>query len=216
MLVQMIVITARSQPDARRLAALFAASAGFFAIVAAAVYGALWVVDNERGGSAPVASVAPQVDLALPDGMIAVHQAADEREFRSLAGFTPFIPRRLPETTETTPVFAVTLPDAEGRRAGHILFDARDGIATDGITGPIVVLIQKPGTIVDGADDLAELRPMSASAGRGLVATIQCGGLVMDVQLFYSPLPEEGETAITPAMREQGDAFMSSLREECD
>jgi hypothetical protein len=212
----MIVITARSQPDARRLAALFAASVGFFAVVAAAVYGALWVIDNEREGGAHVAEVAPQVDLALPDGMIAVQQVADEGEFRSLAGFTPFIPRRLPETTENTAVLAVTLPDAEGRRAGHILFDARQGVSTDGITGPIVVLIQKPGTIVEGADELAELRPMSASAGRGLVATIQCGGLVMDVQLFYSPLPAEGETAITPAMREQGDAFMSSLREECD
>lgn len=212
----MIVITARNQPDARRLAALFAASAGFFAIVAAAAYGALWVADSERDGARPAVQVAPQVDLALPDGMIAVQQVSDEAEFRSLAGFSPFIPRHLPDTTETAPVLAVTLPDSEGRRAGHVLFDARDGASVGGVTGPIVVLIQKPGTIIEGADELAEPRPMSASAGRGLVATVQCGGLVVDVQLFYSPLPREGETAITPAMRAQADAFMSSLREECD
>jgi len=53
----------------------------------------------------------------------------------------------------------------------------------------------KPGEGVDG-----ELKPI-VSGARALVATLGCGDLVIDVQMYFSPSEiDEGEELITPSM----------------
>lgn len=195
-----------------RLVAIFATSVAVSAVIAAGAYVLTWLVQDIRGAHDTEVIVVPAPDVEAPEGMMIVEPAADARAFERMTGFAPFIPGELPEQTLPEPSFAATLPDEQGRRAGRVAFSAADGRAADGVSGPLVVLIEAQGAPGAGVDGVLK---QSASAPRLLVATLPCRGLVLDVQMYFSPDPAPGEPAITPYMRDTGERFLASLRAEC-
>ena len=47
------------------------------------------------------------------------------------------------------------------------------------------------------------------------VATLACGDLVLDVQMYFSPEPQEGEQIVTPYMLGVATEFLDGIREQC-
>jgi hypothetical protein len=196
-----------------RLLGLLAASAAFFAIVGAAAYAAMWMIDDQR--SSPVSQVAGvsfTPDVQIP-GAIVLQRMADAGEFEDLSGFKPFIPSALPEQTQDVPALSLTLPDENGKRVGRVGFSAKDGVTTDGISGPLVVLIEAPGTA--GATVDGELKRITSGNGRTLAATLPCGDLVVDVQMYFGPDPADGEPFVKPYMTATAQSFVDAVRREC-
>lgn len=213
-------VIALSRPNhPLRLAGIFAASFAFFAIVAAAAVAVIYIVQDQRGqrvSQVAGASVEPkQSDLHLPDGLIAMHVVQNADEFKQLAGFKPFVPKEqlLPDGTMHDVSLAVSFPDDNGMRTGRVGYSPRDGYAVGGITGPMVVISElkgKPGDSVDG-----ELKRITSGDGRALAATLACGDLVLDVQLYFGPKPAPDEPFITPYMTDVARKFLDSLRKQC-
>lgn len=208
-------VIALKQPNhPLRLAALLAASVAFFAIVAAAAYAVAYIVEDQRSGDVAGVSVEPtQSDLNLPPGLIAVRRVEDAAEFESLAGFAPFIPDRLPATTSPDPVLSVSLPDDNGHRAGRVSYSPNDGAAVDGITGPLIVLVEAKGMPGEGVDSV--LKRITEGSGRALAATLPCGDLVIDAQFYYGPDPEPEEPFVTPYMVRVAEDFLAAMRRQC-
>jgi hypothetical protein len=193
-----------------RLLSLFGASAGLTALVALAAGALLYVIDDLRGG-APASFVMGNV--TAPEGLEFVIPLEDEIEFRELAGFKPFVPERVPSTTDPVPHFAVSPADENGARIGRVAFSPKDGAAVDGITGPIVVVVQREMDAPDSAD--GGLRQLTAPNTRGITAQLPCGDLVLDVQLFFGPEAADGEPAITPYMQDVAASFVATVQEQC-
>jgi hypothetical protein len=198
-----------------RLAGILAASVAFSCIVAGAAYALLWMVDDYRNGgrvsAVAGADVAPNIDL--PPGLVALQHINDDAQFEQLAGFAPFVPETLPDTTGDQPRFSLTFPDENGVRVGRIGFSPKDGPGVDGITGPLVVLMEAkgtPGAAVDG-----QLKRMTTGTGRALAATIACGDLVIDVQLYFQPNPAPGEPYVTPYMTGVAQRFLDGVNAQC-
>jgi hypothetical protein len=200
-----------------RLAGFLAASAAFFAIVAAAAYSAIYIVQDQRSARVSEvlgADVTPkQSDMHLPPGILAVQRVENEKEFKQLAGFKPFIPKDLPENTEHDLSLAVALPDDNGVRTGRVGFSPKQGADVDGITGPMVVLMEVQGKPGDGVD--GELKRVTSGNGRALVTTIGCRGLVIDVQLFFGPDPKQDEPYLTPYMTDTAQNFLDGVKKQC-
>jgi hypothetical protein len=197
-----------------RLPALFLTSLAFFGIVATAAYALSWVVQDMRGArDGDVAGFAVNPEFNLPEGVIAIQRVADADQFEQLAGFAPFIPEQLPATTDGAVSLGLTLPDEEGRRAGRVGFSAKEGADVDGITGPLIVIFQAPGAPADELD--GELQRITTGNGRALAATFLCGGLVLDVQLYFGPDPADGEPFLTPYMTDVADDFIAGIRDQC-
>ena len=201
-----------------RLAGLFAASAAFFAVVAAAAFAVTYVVEDVRSGGRSSAvlgtnAIPKQSDLDLPAGVIALQRVPDADAFKQLAGFKPFIPKSLPDNTQNDLALSVAFPDDQGVRIGRVGYSAKDGASVDGITGPMVVLLETKGTPGDGAD--GEVRRLTGGNGRALVTKIGCGGLVIDVQLFFGPNPSPGEAYLTPYMTDTAQTFVDNLKRQC-
>jgi hypothetical protein len=207
--------TAFALPARRgRLPALFFASIAFFGIVASAAYSLSWVVQDMRAERrSGVAGITVQPDVQLPDGVIAIQRVADERQFEELAGFAPFVPERVPGTTDGTVSLGLTLPDEQGRRAGRVGFSPGEGAGVDGITGPMIVIFEVPGEPGAGVD--GELQRITTGTGRALAAALQCGDLVLDVQLYFGPDPADGEPFITPYMTSVAEEFLAGVRAQC-
>jgi hypothetical protein len=205
-------MTALAQPNHPvRLAALFFGTIAAFAVVLAAALAAHYVWLEET--NEPVSRVAGASNVQAGDGLIVVVPADSPRQFEDLAGFAPFVPGRVPASTDGTPKFAVTQPDANGFVVGRVAFSAKAGTEVDGISGPVIVIGEafgKPGEGVDG-----EIKRISG-AGRVLAATLGCGELVIDVQLYFSPsTPAGGEELITPYMRDVARGFIDGIKEQC-
>lgn len=200
-----------------RLAGFFAASLAFFAIVGGAAYAVTYIVQDQRAARVSevlgAEAVPKQSDLDLPEGVIAVQRVSTEEEFEALAGFKPLIPNELPEQTEHDLVLAVALPNDYGVRTGRIGYSSKEGADTGGITGPMVVLMEVRGLADDGID--GELRRVTSGNGRTLVATIGCGGLVIGVELYFGPDPQDGEAFLTPYMTDTAQKFLDSLKQQC-
>ena len=96
---------------------------------------------------------------------------------------------------------------------GRLGFSAKDGAATDGITGPLVVLIEAPGKAGDTID--GELKRITKGNGRALVATIACADLVVDVQMYFGPDPAEGEYIVKPYMTTTAQSFVDNVKRQC-
>ena len=147
-----------------------------------------------------------------PKALIVVTQVDTPEQFEELAGFAPFVPDELPASTDTTPKFAIAEPDETGLRVGRVAYSAREGVATDGIGGPVIVIGQArgaPGAGVDG-----QLKRIVGGT-RALVATLACGDLVLDVQMYFSPEPQEGEQIVTSYMHGVATQFLDGIREQC-
>jgi hypothetical protein len=207
------VIAVNTPNHPARLAAVLAASIGFFAIVGAAAYAAVWMVEDQR--SSPVSQVAGisfTPDVQIP-GTIVLQRVHDAGEFEELSGFAPFIPSALPEQTQDQPTLSLTLPDDNGKRVGRVGFSAKDGVTTDGITGPLVVLIEAPGTPGEAVDGM--LKRVTSGNGRELAATLPCGDLIIDVQMFFGPDPTDGEPFVKPYMTATAQSFIDSVKAQC-
>lgn len=194
-----------------RLGAFFVSAALFASIVASAAGAAMYVYDDLRGGASSVTLAAS--DIRTPDGVQVVIPVEGRTEFEQVAGFAPFVPEQLPETTDGTAKFAVTPEDASGGRIGRVAFSARKDAEAGGISGPIVVIAQaqgRPGSGVDG-----QLKQLTNGGTRAVVATMVCGDLVLDVQLYFGPAAAEGEPAVTPYMTAVAQEFVDGVRRQC-
>jgi hypothetical protein len=201
-----------SQPNhPMRLVALFAASLAVTGVIAAAAIALLYVVDDLRGAHEPAAAVQPQ-HIEAPEGLEVVIPVADAKEFKALTGFKPFMPSSLPATTQGAPVMSVSQPDTEGRRTGRVSYGAKPE-PIEGVTGPIVVIVEAKGTPGEGVD--GELKRLTAGNGRTLVATLDCGDLVLDVQMYFSPDVAPGEPFVTPYMKTTAERFVNGVKADC-
>jgi hypothetical protein len=205
-------MTALSQPNHPvRLAAFFFGTIVAFAVVLAAALAAhyVWLEETNK----PVSRVAGASSVQAGDGLIVVLPAETPQQFEDLAGFAPFVPARVPASTDGTPKFAVTQPDGNGFVVGRVAFSAKAGTEVDGISGPVIVIGEAFGTPGEGVD--GEVKRISG-AGRVLAATLGCGELVIDVQMYFSPsAPADGEELITPYMREVARGFIDGIEEQC-
>jgi hypothetical protein len=205
-------MTALTQPNHPvRLAAIFFGTIAGFAVVLAAALAAHYVWLEET--SKPVSRVAGASNVQAGDGLVVVLPVENARQFEELAGFAPFVPERVPASTEGAAKLAVTQPDANGFVVGRVAFSAKPDADVDGISGPVIVIGEafgKPGEGVDG-----EIKRISG-AGRVLAATLGCGDLVIDVQMYFSPTtPADGEELITPYMRDVAKGFIDGIKEQC-
>jgi hypothetical protein len=192
-----------------RLASLFAAALGGAAIVAAAAYAVGWLIRDINEKPDAVAP-APAATVKGSGGIQVLIPLENAAAFREVLGFQPVVPKTLPSTTEPEPVFATTTADAEGQRLGRVAFSAT-GETVDGVTGPVIVVIEAPRP--EGAYEDTELSEIPGT--RGLAQTIVCGGLLLDVQFYYSPAAAEGAPSTTPRMRDDASATVAALREQC-
>lgn len=210
------VIAASKPNSALRLVSMLAGSLMFFGILASAAVAVLYILHDQRsspaGGVAGAAVEPTQSDLNLPPGLVPWHRVADAGEFQTLIGFAPFVPKDLPVTTQGDASLAVSFPDDAGHRTGRVGFSSKDA-AVDGITGPTIVLMEAagaPGDTVDGG-----LSRITTGAGRALAATFPCGGLVIDLQFYFGPAPQEGEAFLTPYMTGVAQKFLDSAKGQC-
>jgi hypothetical protein len=198
-----------------RIAALLLGTIAFAGIVGAALISVLFVVADQRDTAITrVASdvAIPDSHIEAPEGLVVVTPVETTEQFRELAGFEPFVPETLPASTDLEPKFAVAQPDESGLRVGRVAYSAREGWSAYGVSGPVIVIGQAQGAAGDGVD--GELKRI-VGAGRALVATLACGPLVLDVQMYFSPEPGEGEEIVTPYMRDVAIKFLDSVREQC-
>ena len=211
----MTVISQANHPA--RLAAIFFGTIVAFGVVLTAALSAylVWLDIDARttGDLATIDGADGSGAVQSPEGLIVVIPAENPAEFEALAGFPPFVPDHVPSSTEPTPVYAVTQPDANGFRVGRVAFSAKNE-AVDGITGPVIVIGEAHGRPGDGVD--GELKRISNGA-RALVATLGCGDLVIDVQLYFSPAElAPGEELITPYMRQIATGFIDGIKGQCE
>ncbi len=213
----MIAVSTPNHP--LRLAGLLAASVAFFAIVSAAAYVSIWMIDDQRNGGsvsevAGVSALPKQSDFNLPSGVLALQHITDEAQFEQTAGYKAFVPSgdALPSMTKSDAVLSLTFPDAAGARVGRVGFSARDG-DVDGIAGPTVVLLEAPLSADAHPDGL--LKRITLGSGRALVANISCRGLVVDVQFYFGPEPKEGEPFVTPYMTSVAQKSLDAIVREC-
>lgn len=204
-------MSAWAQPNhPARLFGLFAATAAACGVIALAAATLFYLVDDIRArDDAPAA--APRV---LSEGDIEVVVPIENaQQFKDLTGFAPFVPARVPANTDTTPKYFVSQPDEQGRRTGRVAFTQRSGVDVDGITGPIIVLLQRP--LTDADAPAATLKRITAGNGRAIVAEVGCGAALLELQLFFNPDPAPGEEPVTPYMRTTAEGFLASVQEQC-
>ena len=209
-----MVMSVLSQPNhPARLGAIFAATLGVLAVLAAAAYAGAWVWQDVRSdsgitGSGDVAQ--PAIDTG--GALIVMTPVDDAAAFEDATGFAPFIPERVPAGTQPEAKFAVTPPDEDGGSIGRVAFSALPGYEQEGISGPVVVISQGKDAAGSGVD--GQLKQVGD--GRALSAAFACGDLVLDVQLYFSPDVASGELAITPYIRDLARAFVSDVRSQCE
>ena len=202
-----------SQPNhPARLLAMFAASLAVTGIIAAAAIALLYVIDDLSGGNdGPAAATLPQ-HIEAPEGLVVVVPVADAKEFKALTGFRPFVPSSLPATTKDGAVMSVTQPDEQGRRVGRVSYGAKPD-PVEGVTGPLIVIIEAKGAPGDGVD--GELKRLTAGNGRTLVATLPCGDLVLDIQMYFTPDVAPNEPFVTPYMKTTAQSFVDGVKADC-
>ncbi len=209
-------MTVLAQPNhPARLAALFVGTAVAVSLVAAAAISVYFIVQDQRDtrvSRVAGASMVPDSNIVAPEGLIVVTQVETPEQFEELAGFAPFVPDDLPASSDTTPNFAVTQPDENGFRVGRVGFSAREGWSADGIGGPVIVIGQAKGAPGDGVD--GQLKRI-VGGSRALVATLACGDLVLDVQMYFSPEAKDDEPIVTPYMHGVATKFIDGIRKQC-
>jgi hypothetical protein len=209
-------MTALEQPNhPARLAAIFVVTALAVSIVAGAAVALYLIIDDQRDARVSEvagASAVPDRNIAAPEGLIVVTQVDTPQQFQELAGFAPFVPETLPASTDDAPAFAVAQPDENGFRVGRVQYGAREGWSAYGITGPMIVIGQAKGAPGEGVD--GQLKRI-VGGSRALVATLACGDLVLDVQMYFAPEAQGDEPIVTPYMRDVAVNFLDDIREQC-
>ncbi|MEX2227762.1 MAG: hypothetical protein WEB52_15100 [Dehalococcoidia bacterium] len=194
-----------------RLLSLFALSMLASLIVAGAAAALVYVIDDV--GLSDVRGVAaPPHGIDATDGLVVVIPVEDAQQFEDLAGFAPFVPSSLPATTVDAPVMSVTPPDEQGRSVGRVSYSAQPD-PVEGITGPLIVIIQAQGTPGEGVD--GQLKRLTSGNGRTLVATLPCGDLVLDVQMYFGPGITSGEPFVTDHMKSTAESFVDGVKADC-
>ena len=56
---------------------------------------------------------------------------------------------------------------------------------------------------------------MTDGTGRALAATLRCGDLVIDAQLYFGPDPQPSEPFITPYMTDVAQRFLDGVKRQC-
>ena len=51
--------------------------------------------------------------------------------------------------------------------------------------------------------------------GRTIVATFECGDLVIEAQMYFNPGPDRGEEFVTPYMRQTARDFLDGVLRQC-
>jgi hypothetical protein len=97
-----------------RLAVLFLAAAAMAALVIGAGVALAWVIrdltQDPRESMVAGLQTAPNANVDVPNGLIVVLPVETPDEFESLAGFAPFVPSKVPATTDPVAKLAVTSP----------------------------------------------------------------------------------------------------------
>jgi hypothetical protein len=183
-------------------------------IVVMAVISVRYIIEDQRDTAVSrVAGASDQPgNVEAPEGLIIVIPVDDAAQFEDLAGFAPFVPASLPASSETTPKFAVSQPDENGFRVGRVAYSAREGWSAYGITGPVIVIGQAQGAPGEGVD--GQLKRI-ITGGRALAATLPCGDIVLDVQLYFGPDPADGEPIVTAYMRDVAVRFIDGINAQC-
>jgi hypothetical protein len=193
---------------------MFAVTAAAASIVAAALVSMLFIIHDQRDNAADsiAAPVAPGGQVEAPGGLVVVRPVESASDFEDLTGFAPFVPDSLPPASDPTPKFAVAQADANGLRAGRVAFSSRPGWSAYGITGPVVVIEEAKGAPGAGVD--GKLKTLG-NGTRALAATLPCGDLVLDVQLYFGPDAAPGEELVTPYMRDVATQLVDGIRMQC-
>lgn len=210
-------MSAISQPNhPARLIWLFGATLLVTGIIGGAAAALAFMVQDQRGHFSDVrGAIGPGGQVQAPEGLVIVIPVDDAKQFREFTGFTPFVPKAVPHNTIPTPKYAVSQPDADGNRTGRVAFSPKPGAATEGITGPIVVLVESPGAPAPGAE-LGQLKRIDGDSTRAIIATLPCGDLTLEMQLFFGPDAPAGEELITPYMQTVATQFLAELQGACD
>lgn len=209
-------MTMIAQPNhPARLAWLFGATLLITGIIGAAIVAGVYVVQDKRGVfDDKRVMLVPDGQIQSGNGLEVVIPVDDPQTFREFTGFAPFVPKRVPRNTDGTPKYAVSMADADGNRSGRVAFSPKKDASTEGITGPIVVLVQSQGVPEDDGD-LGQLQRLNDDSTRAIVATIGCGDLTLDMQLFFGPEAQPGEETVTPYMKTVASQFLAELQEAC-
>lgn len=193
-----------------RLATLFAASVAATVIVASAIAAALYVVQDIRAGDNPP-SAAPLFDV--PDGFMVVLPLESAAQIEEMAGFAPFVPSRVPSTTQPSAHFAVTPEDDAGERTARVAFSAAQDVYVDGINGPLIVLEQTdnfdPGII---ESEVKQLVVEGAYAVRGQFI---CRDIAVTAAFYYQRQDGLAGGAVTPYMVDVARSALDTMQSEC-
>lgn len=197
-----------------RLAWLFTATALVCGIVATAAFALVWMVRDQLHDDTPAGQFIVPADLDVGDGLTVVVPMKDREQFEDVAGFTPFVPEKVPNTTDTTPKYAIVPASEDGTpMLGRVAFSAKPDAAVDGITGPIVVLVQSENHGNAEAD--GQLKRVVDGEARAITALVACGDLLVDVQLYFGPRAEDGEPMVTQYMIELARQFVDTVIAQC-
>ncbi|MBF6601267.1 MAG: hypothetical protein IVW36_12240 [Dehalococcoidia bacterium] len=198
----MTLATQRRPLQPFRLTWLFARSLACAAIIAAALYAALYVASDMRDRSAtqPPAPAAP--DVQLPDGFELLTPLADAAAFEQALGFAPVVPATLPAGSDSRPRFDATQPDATGVRSGELRFTARRD-AAGAPRGPSLLLIEsRP------ARPAAEA-PLRAIGAGSSEATARCGATTITARFYFAGAVDDSAAAAV------AQRFLDALRSQC-
>lgn len=202
-----------SQPNhPARLLAIFGASLAVAVVIGAAAAMQVYVINDIRDGGTDNSAVQSPQPIDAPEGLVVVIPVDDAAQFEEFTGFAPFVPSRLPSATIDEPVMSVTPPDEYGRSTGRVSYSTTNE-PVEGITGPLIVIVEAEGTPGNGVD--GQLKRLTTGNGRTLVATLPCGDLVLDVQMYFGPDIVRGEPFVTPYMKSTAEDFLAGVREDC-
>jgi hypothetical protein len=193
----MTVVLRSQQP--LRLFGVFAAALGAFALIAAAAYAVLYIVENETAKPAP--PPAPAADFDLPQGMVVI-RPTDLGEWEEVLGFAPVVAAELPDGVVDMPLYFLQPPDATFGVAGHVRYAYMDG-------RPAISLIEQVG----GLDTDSPMKAVESADTRVHIVNLPCGEIVIQAQMFFQG---DGPDAPTPKdSSATAGAFFDSLRDHC-
>ena len=75
------------------------------------------------------------------------------------------------------------------------------------------MLVEARGEPGDGVD--AAIKRLTSGNGRTIVATFECGDLVIEAQMYFNPGPDRGEEFVTPYMRQTARDFLDGMLRQC-
>jgi hypothetical protein len=181
-----------------RMAGVFVAAVSAFALVAAAAYAVLYIIDNETQSS-----VTPQTgaNFDLPEGMVAI-RPTDVEEWESELGFEPVLAGELPAGVIDDPLYFLQPPSEEFGVAGHVRYAYEDG-------RPAISLVEQSA----GFDVSSPMKAIESESTRVHLVNLACGDIVIQAQMFFRAdgvdAPEPKETSAIAA------SFFEALTRQC-